>query len=109
MRRAGHLLKGDLSSWGWHTVLAGILVSFALFLYGTFAWIGAYGRPPMWALVASFVLRCGSLLWFGYFNRRRVMFGASRRWRWVEYLAPVVVGPDRYVVVAASASFKSGP
>jgi hypothetical protein len=51
----------------------------------------------MWALFGAFLLRIADALWFCYFYRRRAMFGAQIRWRWVEHLVPAVIGPEIYV------------
>jgi hypothetical protein len=81
---------------GWHVLLAGLLLNLAASIWFVADFFARFGAPPVWALVGGSVLKLSDALWFGYFYRRRAMFGADRRWRWAERLLPVLAGPETY-------------
>jgi hypothetical protein len=75
---------GARQPWGWHTLLAGLLGRIGLRVYAAGSYAAYYGWPPGWSLIVAVPLWLTDLLWFAYFYRRRTMFGAEPRWRWVE-------------------------
>jgi hypothetical protein len=77
---------GARGPWGWHTLLAGLLGRIGFRVYSASAYVAHYGWPPAWAMVVTIALWLTDLLWFAYFYRRRAVFGADRRWPWVERL-----------------------
>jgi hypothetical protein len=74
--------------WAWHVVLGGLLAMLVASLYYNAVFIRRDGHPPFWGMVGGALLWAANLLWFGYFYRRREMFGAPERWQWVERLVP---------------------
>src|SRR5262245_56784287 len=82
--------------WAWHPLLGGLLGRFVLGIAFAIIWIRQFGWPPLWALATGLLLMPMDLLWFFYFYRRRAMFGAQLRWRWIERVLPALVGPDVY-------------
>ena len=81
---------------GWHVLLAGSLLTLAGSIWFVADFFARFGAPPVWALVGGSVLKLSDALWFGYFYRRRAMFGAERRCRWVERLLPALAGPETH-------------
>jgi hypothetical protein len=83
------LAAAAVRPWSWYVLMA----CHALGL----AWIGLYARlvAPGWldALVALAVGLPCTVFSFVYFYRRRAMFGAARRWEWLEGWWPRVAGP----------------
>lgn len=82
------------SPWAWHVLLGGLLVAFASHGYYAVRYVPTFGWPPLWSLAVTALLWPIELLYFSYFYRRRAMFGAVRRWRWVERLAPSILTPE---------------
>jgi hypothetical protein len=80
--------------WSWHALLGGLLGRFVVGFYFTHLSIGHFGWPPPWALLAVSVVKLTDLLWFGYFYRRRALFGAQLRWHWIERTVPILGRPD---------------
>ncbi len=79
--------------WGWYVMVisCGLALSF-LVVVGAGAI--ARGEPSAKAVVLLVVYGPVQFLWFVYFYKRRVMFGAGGRWRWFERTFPKLVGPE---------------
>lgn len=78
--------------WSWHLLLAGLLLNMLTWSsYATWAAFEALWPPDPDLIIGALFASGGTLwhaLWFGYFYRRRVAFGAQRQWRWVEQSFP---------------------
>jgi len=77
----------------WHVLLATLLARMGSHVYVTARYVQLFGAPPVWALPLFVLLWSTDVLWFVYVYRRRSMFGAERRWHWVERLAPWAIAP----------------
>jgi Putative prokaryotic signal transducing protein len=90
------LAKGG--PWAWYVILAFHAWGLTSFV-GRLAYWGMYGQPTPWMrdhrLFGWSWMSLGLLigiLTFGYFYRRRTMFGAVGRFRWLERRIPSLVG-----------------
>src|SRR5262245_36416780 len=79
--------------WGWPVLVWGILATPVIVVLIEIA--AMPDKPFAFALRAA-ASAALNILWFVYFYRRRAMFGASRRWRWLEHTFPTVVGPESH-------------
>src|SRR5262249_26252763 len=78
---------------GWYPLIVVIALTVALGLRGTLATSASAGRPVQVValLLAGVAIQ---LAWWVYFYRRRAMFDASHRWRWLEHRYPSIAGPE---------------
>jgi hypothetical protein len=104
------LAASAASRWplGWHVLLAGSLLNLVVSIWFVADFFARFGAPPVWALVGGSVLKLSDALWFGYFYRRRAMFGAERRWQWVERLLPRLAGPETHPPGPVAAAPRAG-
>ncbi len=76
--------------WGWYTLLLALVALASA--WSVTALVGL-GRPDDYFIVLVFSLVVHVCM-FGYVYRRRAMFGAHHRLRWLERGCPFVVGPE---------------
>jgi len=78
--------------WGWYVLLA--MIGLSLLLFVAFFVVALSGQEPAAIIMASVIVIPLDLLWFVYYYKRRAMFGAKGRWRWLERTFPSVIGPE---------------
>jgi len=80
-------------SWGWYLLIVVIPLAVALGLGRTLInWASPDHPVQVVALLLAGVAI--QLAWWVYFYRRRAMFDASHRWRWLEHRYPSIAGPE---------------
>ncbi len=76
------------ATWGWYLIVGNLTMGIFVIALGVLAL--SLAGDPVRALSLAISLPA-TVAWFVYFYRRRYMFDAKQRWRWLERMFPYLV------------------